>query len=339
MNLKTGDRVRFLNETGEGKISGFQDNNVALVTTDDGFEIPTLIKELVKIEDGLYDNESEGMKETVVSEQNIDINSQDDVTIKEESGLYLAFVKKGPDTYTINLVNDSDYIVQYVLASVAEGRAVFISKGPIEDNTKVIIRKSNLEAIRSLGSILFQGIMSGNKNFEVQTPVNRIIDLEKTSFQDKVFIENDFFNERALIIKLENDDLEKEINKLSSDKIQKIIKEKEPVKQTVGDFLKKKKKEDKPDYEEVDLHIESIVDDFSDMTPGEIINAQLSRFEISLDGAVRNNQRRIIFIHGIGNGKLKYEMSKIIDRKYPDLKYQDASFKEYGYGAMMVIIK
>jgi dsDNA-specific endonuclease/ATPase MutS2 len=113
------------------------------------------------------------------------------------------------------------------------------------------------------------------------------------------------------------------------------LKEDKPKK--VGDFIQQKKNPNQP--EEVDLHIESIVDDHSHMSPGEIINAQLSRFEIALEGAIRNNTRRIIFIHGVGNGKLKYELSKTMDRKYPDVKYQDASFKEYGYGAMLCILK
>ena len=49
--------------------------------------------------------------------------------------------------------------------------------------------------------------------------------------------------------------------------------------------------------------------------------------------------RKMAFIHGLGNGRLKHEVLKTLDRKYPKLKYQDASFKEYGYGATMVIIK
>jgi dsDNA-specific endonuclease/ATPase MutS2 len=65
----------------------------------------------------------------------------------------------------------------------------------------------------------------------------------------------------------------------------------------------------------------------------------MSRFTIALDGAVRSKTKKIVFIHGIGNGKLKYEIRKTLDSKYSRLKYQDASFKEYGYGATMVILK
>jgi len=89
----------------------------------------------------------------------------------------------------------------------------------------------------------------------------------------------------------------------------------------------------------VDLHIEEILDNWKDMSAGSIINAQLSRFEIALETAMKSDTRRIVFIHGVGNGKLKYELRKKLDTKYPDLRYQDASFKEYGYGATMIILK
>ncbi|HYX08752.1 MAG TPA: Smr/MutS family protein, partial [Bacteroidales bacterium] len=101
----------------------------------------------------------------------------------------------------------------------------------------------------------------------------------------------------------------------------------------------KNKVKNKPgQVEEVDLHIQEIVDDYTGMSNGEIINIQLARFTTSLEGAIRNNVKKIVFIHGVGNGKLKYELRKILDNKYPHLRYQDASFREYGYGATLVVI-
>lgn len=121
---------------------------------------------------------------------------------------------------------------------------------------------------------------------------------------------------------------------------------------TLSDYLEKKKpgskveiKEKKgddeetvPDVEEVNLHIQHILPDYKDLTSGEILEAQMARFTTALEGAIRHKQKRIVFIHGKGAGKLKYELRKTLENNYPRLRFQDASFKEYGFGATMVII-
>ncbi|MBR4323981.1 MAG: Smr/MutS family protein, partial [Bacteroidales bacterium] len=45
------------------------------------------------------------------------------------------------------------------------------------------------------------------------------------------------------------------------------------------------------------------------------------------------------FIHGKGNGSLKLELRKCLDRNYKRCQYQDASFEEYGGGATLVYVK
>jgi dsDNA-specific endonuclease/ATPase MutS2 len=41
----------------------------------------------------------------------------------------------------------------------------------------------------------------------------------------------------------------------------------------------------------------------------------------------------------VGNGVLKQEITKKLKSKYSKFNFQDASFKEYGYGATMVILR
>ncbi len=45
--MRIGDTVRFLNETGGGKVAGFKGNNIVLVEDEDGFQIPMSISEVV----------------------------------------------------------------------------------------------------------------------------------------------------------------------------------------------------------------------------------------------------------------------------------------------------
>lgn len=52
--MKKGDTVRFLSETGGGKIVGFQSNNIVLVEDEDGFQIPFPINDVVVVSSDDY---------------------------------------------------------------------------------------------------------------------------------------------------------------------------------------------------------------------------------------------------------------------------------------------
>lgn len=47
--MNIGDKVRFLSETGGGKVAGFQGKNIVLVEDEDGFQIPFPINEVVLV--------------------------------------------------------------------------------------------------------------------------------------------------------------------------------------------------------------------------------------------------------------------------------------------------
>lgn len=52
--MKIGDKVRFLSESGGGRVAGFKGNNLVLVEDEDGFEIPMPIHEVVIVGDEDY---------------------------------------------------------------------------------------------------------------------------------------------------------------------------------------------------------------------------------------------------------------------------------------------
>ena len=52
--MKLGDKVRFLNEIGGGKIVAFQKNNIVLIEDEDGFEIPISITDIAVVSSDDY---------------------------------------------------------------------------------------------------------------------------------------------------------------------------------------------------------------------------------------------------------------------------------------------
>jgi hypothetical protein len=91
--------------------------------------------------------------------------------------------------------------------------------------------------------------------------------------------------------------------------------------------------------EEIDLHIEQLVDfNPKHMSNAEILSIQITHFERMMQHAILNHQRKIIFIHGVGEGVLKTEIRRLLREVYPETRYHDASYRKYGYGATEVII-
>ena len=90
---------------------------------------------------------------------------------------------------------------------------------------------------------------------------------------------------------------------------------------------------------EVDLHIHELLDDTTNMTNGEMLEYQLGVFRKTLDEYKDRKGQKIVFIHGKGEGVLRNAILKELKSKYRDYPYQDASFREYGFGATMVTIR
>jgi dsDNA-specific endonuclease/ATPase MutS2 len=85
---------------------------------------------------------------------------------------------------------------------------------------------------------------------------------------------------------------------------------------------------------EVDLHLRS------GYSGTDAVERQIARFRGELESAVRRGDREIIFIHGVGSGRLREAIRQILSDNYPSFIFQDAPFSRYGYGgATLVTIK
>ena len=86
----------------------------------------------------------------------------------------------------------------------------------------------------------------------------------------------------------------------------------------------------------VDLHIEKLVDKFSHLTNAEILQIQLGEFEKWLELAQLNQLPSMIFIHGVGKGKLKQEIHDLLKVKKGIKSFVNQYNEFYGYGATEV---
>jgi len=363
MTFNVGDKVKFLNDVGGGIITKIR-QQTAFIETTDGFEIPAPFSELLKVEQEGFGGmspapvipqksskpqqkkETYGFKSEVEDtvEDLSDDDNNDEIITTENSTLSIVLglvpVKTGKlePEFEVYLISDCAYRMLYTFSVVKDNFVYGRRVGMVEDDTKELITSFNMEEIKQIQSFKINCIFYKKGIFLPHEPIIYEYKLNALAIVDpESWEENDYFDEKAIIVNITEMSLLYEIERM--------------VTETEEKFIIQKKRKDTPtqkqvikttstkDLEEVDLHIDKLTDNFSGLSNGEIIDIQLSKFNIALEGAIRNNVKKIVFIHGVGNGKLKYEILKTLGSKYPKLRYQDASFKEYGFGATMVMIK
>ncbi len=95
------------------------------------------------------------------------------------------------------------------------------------------------------------------------------------------------------------------------------------------------KAERKPGEWEIDLHFDQLVDYPKNYLPHQKLEKQLRVAQNALDRARRSGVKRVILIHGVGQGRLKEAVHQMLERR-DGLRFYDASFARYGQGATEV---
>lgn len=89
---------------------------------------------------------------------------------------------------------------------------------------------------------------------------------------------------------------------------------------------------------EIDLHANALLDTMSGLSATDIKDYQMKIFRQTMEQYKRDHGRRIVFIHGNGDGVLRKAILTELKYSYKTCRHQDASFQEYGFGATMVTI-
>lgn len=362
--MKIGDKVRFLSEVGGGKVAGFPSKDIVLVEDEDGFQVPTPINDVVVVGDDDYSTKhvvENKLKMNVPKTQPLASDEDYDpadrpVTFKavaeERKGgnllnAYLAFVPMDAQSLTTTrfeayFVNDSNYHIRFCYMS-AEGAGWKLRHvDEAEPNTKVFMEEFGREELNDMERVCVQLLaFKRDKTFLLKPTVDVQLRVDTVKFYKlHTFQENDFFEQNALLYPIvENDKpartlvidpekLKKEmVGKVSDDNSRKEVKP----------ATKKRQEKDAPIV--VDLHASEILETTSGMSHGDILNYQLGVFRDKLKEYEKKKGQKIVFIHGKGEGVLRKAITDELRYRYKQYTFQDASFREYGFGATLVTIK
>lgn len=347
--LKTGDKVKFLNDVGGGRITGFQSKNIVVVENEDGFEIPVMINELLKVEEEEqysrvrrdFSKPAEAQAPQEISEPEPE-HEPEMIPGNDEPKFFMAFYpvdQKNPvgGEIEIYIINDSNFSLLYHYAHFDGENYETIDAGELEPNTKNYVEGLSQSDLNKLPKFYFRLIPYMKSAKKLVDPVVKEVSVNAVKFyKEKSFTANDFFDGNAMIFDLVGNPLKEEIDKLTEKDFKKIVAEKDKENRPAETA---KKVSIVPDLIEIDLHIDELIDSTSGLSNREILDVQMDKFQREMDEAIEKRAKRIVFIHGVGNGVLKQEIARRLQSKYARFHSQDASFKEYGFGATMVILR
>jgi hypothetical protein len=350
--MKIGDKVRFLSEVGEGRVVGFQGKDIALVEDADGFEIPMQIKELVVVQTDEYNipmpqQRQKKTEETPHDKSDVAVPYRGKTTASEIKGggilnVYLAYVpvdikQVSTTPFETYLVNDSNYYLYFTYANIENQSSMVRSQGMIEPNTKMLLDRFEKSQLNDLERVAVQLIaFKDGKPYVLKPAVGVELRIDVVKFYKlHTFQENDFFEEPALLYDIvRNDQPAKQLYVSADDVKQALLQKKDvqPARKPV------QKQEERNAVLEVDLHINALLDNTHGLSNADMLQYQLKKFVEVMEQYKHQQGKRIVFIHGKGEGVLRKAVLDELRRKYPRCKWQDASFQEYGFGATQVTI-
>ncbi len=364
MKLQIGDKVKFLNQTGGGVVSKIVSSQIVHVTDETGFDIPTLVKDLVKMEETNGAGKLFQQEIPVSAPENAEFpehraeydDDQSTVTALHkvpenrniEQGIYLAFVPHDQhwlitgdlDVYLVNRTPRAFFATAFVKT---EKNFQNVDYEVMDSESKFHLETINRDQVNDWLHAAVQGVFVGKTGTAVLSPVSEEVKIKASKFfKEDSYVETYCLGEKAVVVCVKKFS---EMHTLAEiDAAAALAAKDEPH----SEPRKEKKKSlmlnsdhvleqffIEPNVAEVDLHIEALLDDCSSVSDHEKFEIQMRFFQKCLNDAIVNHVQKVIFIHGVGSGVLKNEILKEL-KQYNGLHYFDASMSKYGVGATEV---
>lgn len=396
--MNIGDKVRFLNTTGGGKIASFQGKDLVLVCDDDGFEIPTLRSEIVVVETDNYNlvrkpvpskerastSESDGLSHTSIKaalaahaaaanggengapeEELLEDESEPadkEITFQprplerrgaDQVNFYIGFLPVdsralSQTEFEVYLINDSNLYVRFLLLTQEGEQYSLRHEGLVLPNQKLLLDPIGHADLPQWERLTFQLLAyKTDKPFALKSPLNITLRVDGTKFYKlHSFAASDFFNDPALVRSLVSEDRPAQSVSIAAETVEEALITPEVVRQSAerpkqqpARAIDKSVTLDRNAIVEVDLHAEVLLDSTRGLTPTDILMMQIKAFHDTMRQYAKDKGRRIVFIHGKGEGVLRATLLKELKNHYRHCTHQDASFREYGFGATMVTVR
>lgn len=255
------------------------------------------------------------------------------------------------------LVNDSNYFLNFVfLRRSAEERGwTVVYQGEVAPNEYCDLDVLTHETLPQYEKIAFQCVaFKKDKTFTLQAPVSISRKLDLTKFHKfHCFRPGIYFETAVLELPLVSDGVASKPLEVNAAEMTSAMSGGKPDKDMAKELSKKfrvdagkKGKTANPAANpqkvlpliEVDLHIGELTDSLTGMEPKDMLEMQLGAVRKHMKANCSRIGQKLVFIHGKGEGVLRKAVLDLLKKEYPKAELQDASFREYGFGATLVTI-
>lgn len=239
--------------------------------------------------------------------------------------------------YEAILINDSNYFLMYSVVVGENGLQRSVAQGVLEPNMQEQIAVLTNADLNNWENVRVQAIAyKMNKTFAVQPVIDANLRIAPLKFYKlHSFTANDYFDEPAMVFDLIFP-AQQPVPEPTPEEIRHALLQKEP---KPAAPVRREKIPHQKDIIEVDLHIHELVDTTTGMSNADMLQLQMDKFHAVLAENSKRKGQKIVFIHGKGEGVLRSEIMKALKNRYKSFYVQDASFKEYGFGATMIRIQ
>ncbi len=353
MAVNVNDIVRFLNQVGGGRVTKVE-GNIAYVEDEDGFEQPVQTRECVVVESGTpkpkptaYDRPKAPTPSKEVKVETPKPLPVEETPEGDKLNIVLAYEAEeikhlNTTAYNAYIVNDSNYYLyfSYMARGNDDGEWHTRFAGIVEPNIQVLLEEFTHADLIDMDRVAVQYIAyKEGKGFKLKNPALVEYALDTTKFyKTHCFHDNEYFDTPVISLDIVKNDVPLRINLVDSTDLERAMKMKKHVDDPKRRQVEKHDKK-KGEIIECDLHITELIDSTAGLSNKDMLDVQLEEFHRVMDANINHHGSKIVFIHGKGEGVLRKAIIDELHKKYPHCEAQDASFREYGFGATLVKIK
>lgn len=364
--IRVGDTVRLIFTDEIGVVESVLDSETMIVELD-GEEIPVFMEHLEKVvekDDNTNTSKpnpnlqqyfktgkkkpvkkSELQKKKVEAAQKINASGLQTTIDKEpDRGIKVAMQpfwdENGDITYfLIHLINDSGYALQFEYEMSSLDGIEFELKQKVGGREVMILNSMNYDMLNEQPFLEFKFKLLKKDSPELLQKFEKTVKPKAkmlrrppemfSKIEGKAYVYPVYHQIPSAPVKKEATPAEKSLEKL---KFHTFEDEQEKQDFTEKVYLNAEERI-------IDLHIEKLVKSYRHLPKRSILSLQLQECQKSIEEAIKRKEKNMVVIHGIGKGKLKQEVFKLLMNYNEVTNFKNEYNHRYGFGATEIFFE